>query len=73
MRIKFAEIVQDGRDNACRAVGRCGDDAAAGGIGFIDRQSIKATIKIDRTTKNTISQILIEPQMPSTTPLENAA
>ena len=40
VRIKFAEIVQDGRNNACRAVGRCGYNAAAGGVFFIDRHSV---------------------------------
>ena len=40
VRIKFTEIVQDGRNNACRAVGRCGYDTAAGGVFFIDRHSI---------------------------------
>ena len=40
VRIKFAEIVQDGRNNACRAVGRCGYDAAAGGIFFIDSHGV---------------------------------
>ena len=40
VRIEFAEIVQYGRNNACRAVGGCGDDAAAGGVFFIDRHGV---------------------------------
>ena len=40
VRIKFAEIVQDGRNNACRAVGRCGYNAAAAGVLFIDRHGV---------------------------------
>ncbi len=40
VRIELAEIVQYGGNDACRAVGRCGNDASAGGVFFVDRHGV---------------------------------